>query len=218
MSASLKTPQVNSNSFDPAPAGWSVARCFAIIDLGTHYDQKWDKETHMVRIGFELPNALRDDGKPFAIYCRYTLSHHEKSRLRKDLEAWYGKRFDTNDLNRVGGFDLGKLIGRAAFVNVTHTEDGDNTYANIASIGPLPKDTKCPDAFNDPVVFSLTDFDQAVFDKLTDKTKEQIQKSVEWQKLNAPETGGRAGAKSFADIESDIPFINIGRGISGHSI
>ena len=207
---SLRTPQTNESKFDPAPAGWSIARLFAVIDLGTHFDQKWDKETHLVRLGFELPKALRDDGKPFAIYKRYTLSHHEKSRMRQDLEAWYGKKFDTGALNKAGGFDLAKLIGRTAFVNVTHDESDGNVYANIVAIGPLPQGMNCPSAINPLIIFSLQDFDQKVFDSLTDKTKEQIAASGEYKVLTGQirQPAGRSaqGRGVQPTVDDDVPF------------
>jgi hypothetical protein len=206
--SSLRTPQSNENTFEPAPAGWQIARCFAIIDLGTHFDAKWDKETHLVRIGFELPKTKRNDGKPFAIYKRYTLSHHEKSRLRIDLEAWYGKKFQTGALNKAGGFDLAKLIGRTAFVNITHDEaDNGTVFSNIAAIGPLPEEMTCPEPVNPPVVFSLQEFDQAVFDALTEKTKEQIKESGEYKVMTGeiPDPKTRARSPSFDDLE-EVPF------------
>ena len=203
---SLRTPQTNESKFDPAPAGWNIARLFAVIDLGTHFDQKWDKETHLVRLGFELPKVLRDDGKPFAIYKRYTLSHHEKSRMRQDLEAWYGKKFDTALLNKAGGFDLGKLLGRTAFVNITHDEGDSGTFSNISAIGPLPQGMDCPPAINPLVIFSLQEFDQKVFDTLTDKTQEQIKQSGEYRvmtgQIKAP-PGRGAPARS---VEDDVPY------------
>jgi hypothetical protein len=209
---SLRTPQSNEGGFEPAPHGWHVARCFAVIDLGTHFDQKWDKETHLVRIGFELPKTQRNDGKPFVVYQRYTLSHHEKSRLRQDLEAWYGKKFSTAALNKAGGFDLAKLVGREAFINITHSEtDSGNIFANIAALGPIPEDMECPAAINEPVVFSLQAFEQSVFDSLTDKTKEQIKESGEYRvmtgQLKAPPGKEPAPARgSFDDMDDEIPF------------
>lgn len=206
---SLRTPQTNASKFEPAPAGWHVARCFAVIDLGTHFDAKWDKETHLVRIGFELPSALREDGKPFAIYKRYTLSHHEKSRLRGDLEAWYGMKFNTAKLNEAGGFDLSKIIGRPAFLNIMHEQVEDTTYANIVGIGPLPKNMTCPDPINETILFSLSEFDKAIFDKLSDKTKQQIMESGEYKvmtgQIKAP-PGYTAPAGNFEDMVDDIPF------------
>lgn len=207
--ASLRTPQTSDKSFDPAPAGWSVARCFAVIDLGAHYDAKWEKETRLVRIGFELPKALRTDGKPFAIYKRYTLSHHEKSRLRQDLEAWYGKKFDTAALNKAGGFDLGKLVGRTAFVNITHSDASGTVYANIAAIGPLPENMDCPAQVNDSLVFSLQQFNQDAFDKLSEKTQEFIMESLQYKALfnkAALQTNPTGGGSGFDDMNDDIPF------------
>lgn len=207
--SSLRTPMSNENTFDPAPAGWHVARLFAVIDLGTHFDAVWQKETHLVRLGFELPKTKRTDGKPFAIYKRYTLSHHEKARLRQDLEAWYGKKFSTGALNKAGGFDLAKLIDRTAFVNVTHDEsDNGNVFSNISAIGPLPADMECPPMINKPVVFSLQEFDQAVFDSLTDKTKEQIRESGEYKVMTGEIKAPKAPARTFEEemAEDDIPF------------
>lgn len=206
----LRTPQSNENTFTPAPAGWHIARCFAVVDLGTHFDQKWDKETHLVRIGFELPKTKRDDGKPFSIYKRYTLSHHEKARLRQDLEAWYGKKFQTSALNKAGGFDLAKLIGREAFVNITHDEaDNGNVFANISAIGPLPPDMECPPMINQALVFSLQDFDQEVFNSLTEKTQEQIKESGEYKvmtgQIKSP-AEQRPRRETIEDLDDDIPF------------
>jgi hypothetical protein len=208
--SSLRTPQSNEGGFEPAPAGWQIARCFAVIDLGTHFDEKWDKETHLVRVGFELPKTKRNDGKPFAIFKRYTLSHHEKSRLRQDLEAWYGKKFSTGALNKAGGFDLAKLIGREAFVNITHSEsDNGNVFANIAAIGPLPPDMECPAPINESVVFSLQEFDSDVFATLTEKTQDQIKESGEYKvmtgQIKAPNRQPVA-AGNFSDLDYDIPF------------
>src|SRR5688572_8519061 len=116
----LRTPTTNDREFETVAAGWAVGRCFSVIDLGTHVDPHWDKEIHSVRIGFELPTKLRDDGKPHLIFKKYTLSHHPKSTLRKDLESWYGKTFDTKALNDAGGFDLRVILKRPAFLNITH--------------------------------------------------------------------------------------------------
>lgn len=208
---SFRTPKTNESKFAPAPAGWNVARLFAVIDLGTHFDQKWDKETHLVRLGFELPKALREDGKPFAIYKRYTFSHHEKSRLRQDLESWYSKKFDTAALNKAGGFDLEKLIGRTAYVNITHDESDGTTFANISALGPLPEGMDCPEPINPQVVFNLYEFDQKVFDSLTEKTQEQIKQSGEY-KVMTGQIKAPAGRESempkgtFDDMTDDIPF------------
>jgi len=207
---SLRTPTSNDRSFDPAPAGWAVARCFSVIDLGTHLDAKWDKETHLVRIGFELPACLRDDNKPHLVYKRFTLSHHPKSRLRADLESWYGKKFDTNQLNANGGFEMKRLIDRPAFLNIVHSQGEDTTFANIATIGPMPANMDCPPLTTPKVYFDLSEFNASVFESLPDKTKQQIMQSGEYLvmtgKIQDPRT--RGAQKSAPPDDDDVPYGN----------
>jgi hypothetical protein len=94
------------------------------------------KQQHKVRIVWQIDEAMPDDGKRFIVQKRYTLSLHEKSNLRKELEAWRGRSFTDEEL---AGFDLEKLIGVNCFLNVVHTTKDGKTYANIASIMPLKK-------------------------------------------------------------------------------
>ena len=59
------------------------------------------------------------DGKPFLISRRYSLSLHEKSSLRRDLESWRGRAFTQEELR---GFDLEVLIGVGCLVSVVHEQ------------------------------------------------------------------------------------------------
>ena len=210
----MKTPVNAGTDFELAPTGWQVARCYAVIDLGTHVDEEYGKEIHRIRIYWELPLTKREDGKPFMIASRYTFSHHEKSNLRKMLESWYGKKFDSKKLDEQGGFDMSKILERPAFINVTHSEDG--RFANIGAIGPLPDGMTCPPQVNKTVLFSLAEFDQSVFDGLPQKTKELIMKSGEYLKMTGklpppahktpPELGSFADMMFLTDSPDDIPF------------
>lgn len=199
---SIRTPNSNSKDFEKHPPGMTAARCYQVIDMGSHWDEKWKKTKRLVRIVFES-TRLMSDGRPFSISKRYTLSHHEKSQLRKDLESWYGKAFDTKALDEAGGFDLAKLIGRPALINVVHSENGE--YANIATITPLMEGMPDPTAVNPTLVFSLADFDQAVFDKLSPRLQEFINTSDERNpKKPAVQTTATGGGAPFDD--DDIPF------------
>lgn len=102
---SVKTSN-SGGDFEKAPEGMHVARCVRLIDCGTHLDEKWGKKKRIGWVFFELPNAMmkpNKDGKelPFMVGKRYTLSHNEKALLRQDLESWYGKTFNTVDLDNV---------------------------------------------------------------------------------------------------------------------
>lgn len=127
----------NGATFQPAPAGVHQAVCVDVVDLGV-LDVTWQGQTkrqHKVNLAWQI-NEDRDDGKPFLVFKRYTLSLHEKAGLRKDLESWRGRKFTREEEM---GFDLESIIGANCLLNVTHNEVGDRTYANVVSIMPLAK-------------------------------------------------------------------------------
>lgn len=127
----------DGGNFQPAPAGVHQAVCVDVVDLGilevTYKGET--KRQHKVNLAWQI-NEDRDDGKPFLVFKRYTLSLHEKAGLRKDLESWRGKKF-TRDEEL--GFDVETIIGTNCLLNITHNQQGDKTYANVVSIMPLAK-------------------------------------------------------------------------------
>lgn len=129
----------DGENFDPAPEGVHQAVCVDVIDKGLvetkGFDGKPPKKKHMVSVAWQI-DELRDDGKRFLVYRRYTLSLNEKATLRKDLESWRGKKF-TRDEEM--GFDVETVIGANCMLNVQHNVVGDKTYANVVSVMPLHK-------------------------------------------------------------------------------
>ena len=126
-----------------------------------------------------------EDGRPFVIGRRYTLSSHEKSTLRKDLESWRGKPFKDSDFGSDGDFDIQNVIGAACFLNVVHNENDGKTYANIEAVAALPKGTAPPTLVNESVYLSLEpgEFSADAYERLSDRMKETIAKSPEYQQL-----------------------------------
>jgi hypothetical protein len=127
----------DSKSFAPAPAGVHQGVCVDVVDMGLMKVEFGDavKEQHKVRIAWQV-DELMEDKRRFIVQKRYTLSLHEKSSLRKDLESWRGQPFTDEELK---GFDLEKLLGVNAFLNIVHVVKDGRTYANVASIMPLKK-------------------------------------------------------------------------------
>ena len=125
----------NGKDFAPAPEGVHQAVCVDVVDLGwlevTYAGQTSKK--HKINIAWQIAED-REDGKPYLVFKRYTLSLHEKATLRKDIESWLGKRFGHS-----GGFDVETLIGKNCMLNVTHNPVGDKVYANVVSVMPLHK-------------------------------------------------------------------------------
>lgn len=127
----------SGTTFKPAPAGVHTAVCCDVVDMGllevTYAGQT--KKQHKVRLVWQI-EELMDDGKPFIVQKRYTLSLHEKSNLRLDLQSWRGRAFTDDELR---GFDLEKLIGINCMLNVVHTQKAGETYANVTAVMPLKK-------------------------------------------------------------------------------
>lgn len=119
---------ISAKKYTPAPEGLHQAVCVDVVDLGVVETNFGKKE--MVRIVWEL-SAEMEDGRPFIIGRRYTPSLHEKARLHKDLKAWRGRAFTTEELV---SFDLEKVIGAPCQILVQHEERDGTIYGNIAAI------------------------------------------------------------------------------------
>ena len=126
----------DSTTHAPAPEGVHQAVCVDVIDKGMQPNQfKNGALQHKIDIAWQI-GELRDDGKRFVVYKRYTLSLNEKATLRHDLESWRGKKFTREEEM---GFDVETVIGVNGLINVQHNTKGEKTYANVVSIMPLVK-------------------------------------------------------------------------------
>ena len=168
--------------FEQPPIGTHVARCVKLIDIGTQentYEGKVTRKRQVI-IGWELPNELMTEGeyagKPFAVSRFYTASLGEKANLRKDLANWRGRDFTKEEL---AGFDIKNLLTKACLVSLTPNEKG---RARVTSVIALPKGMGCPTQANPTFYLSLEpdEFDEKVFDSLSDRMKEMIRKSPEY--------------------------------------
>lgn len=119
---------IKQRSYTPAPEGVHAAVCVDVADLGTE-ETPWG-EAHKCRIVWEI-SAKMEDGRPFTINKKYTVSLHEKSNLFKDLKAWRGRAFTAAELD---GFDLEKVLGAPCQLVVTHDEKDGKVYGNISAI------------------------------------------------------------------------------------
>lgn len=123
------------STYTAAPEGLHAAVCVDVVNLGIVAGAYGAK--HKVRIVWQLEAVDDTHGRRFDVARVYTLSLHERAALRKDLESWRGKKFTEVELD---GFDLEKLLGVNAQVNVTHQLSDDGTvYANVSTIVPPMK-------------------------------------------------------------------------------
>lgn len=131
---SINAKKNNSNHEKPA-IGNVQAVCTAVHDIGVQVN-KQGKEYHKVVILWEINQTIKTGeyaGKRMVQSQQYTLSMYENARLRKDLEAWRGKKFKDED--EACSLDLEKLIGANCLLNLQYSDDG--RYVNIAGISPL---------------------------------------------------------------------------------
>lgn len=202
----LVMPKETKSEFELPPAGTHVATCYRVVDLGTQITD-WmgqTKSQHKILIGWEMPDEKMSDGRPFSMQKRYTLSSHEKATLRLHLEAWRGKAFTEEEF---GSFDLGTLIGVSCLLNVKHTTKECKTYADIGGIMKLPKGTPSATLTNASVYFSLDNFEQSVFDSLSDGLRETIMKSPEYRKAKGIGTpAGSSEDDAMYEQYNSVPF------------
>lgn len=208
-------------NYTPTPEGQHIMVCSRIIDLGTQPGSAmYPTPKRKIRIFWELPEERMTytdgDGNeqegPFLHSEQYTVSFHEKANLRKDLESWRGKAFtDADFAGPPDGFHLSKLIGVPAFGQIVHEHKDGKTYANLNSIMKPPK--AMFDQFKGKIegasiFFDLDAYDDAEFDKLSDRVKETVRNSPEYKAL----TGGEPGeytpqSENPGDgIDDEIPF------------
>lgn len=198
------------------PAGNYIARCYSMVHIGT-VDEDIIGETKTLnkcRITWELPGETRvfDQAKgeqPLVISKEYTLSMHEKSNLRRDLESWRGKSF-TDEQAKM--FDITKLLGVPCMLNIIHKtpNKGGNAYAIISNISSLPKGFNCPPQINPTFEWNFEDkFDQIALEAFPDFIKDKIKSSAEYKALqNFPVDlpHSEPAVDDEPETENDLPF------------
>ncbi len=209
-------------NFKRVPPGAYIGRCYALVDLGTQTSdgQYGVKSNAKMQLRWELfgedengqPLTIDIDGKtmPLTISKNYNRSLHEKANLRKDLAAWRGKDFSTEEAK---AFDVAKLQGAYCMVNVTESETNGKTYSNVAGLTPLPgalKNAK-PAPGHDLLTFDLDAPDMAVFNSFHDKLQDVIRLSPEWaaferSRAKAAQPHQHPALVTVGFDDDDIPF------------
>lgn len=199
----LTLGQAKSQSNRPqAPEGNHPSICVQVLDLGTQKGE-WQgkpKLNRKVRISWELPDekAVFDEAKgeqPFLVSRTYNFSVSEKSTFRKDLESWRGRPFTDEELE---SFDIEKLLGVFAMVNIVKNENG---YSDVATVAALPKKMKeiMPKPENKPFYYSIEQGRNDTYKAFPDFLRKMCDECQEWsaeeEAPTEPETG--SGSDDF---------------------
>lgn len=144
----------NSERIPPMPEGMYEAVCTMLIDMGVQNNPRFGTSSRKIRLVWEVLGQtvkIGDQEYPRQISKEFTNSLSDKSNLRKALQSWRGKSFTPQELK---GFDLRKVLGAGAVLQVMHKTGENGDYANIETI--IPMVGKKPPAVK-PVVFDLDD-------------------------------------------------------------
>lgn len=193
----------NGGRSAPLEAGTYPARCVGVIDLGVQHNDFNSKDQEQVRLIFELPTERTEyDGedRPRWLSKAYTASLHEKSTLRKHLEAWRGRAFTAEELM---GFDLRDVLGKPCMVGVKASEKGK---AKLDTVSKVMKGVEVPPQENETLSLDMDDPEGAmkVFQKLPDWMKGEIEKSATWEQVKRGTSGGNW--EEDPDDDGDCPF------------
>jgi hypothetical protein len=192
---------VNNSDFEKPEAGIHRARCYGIVDTGTHKrDTKFgEKFQRLIYLYFELPFCRTEKGDPMMVRQRYALSGHPNAPLVKHLAGWRGKsQLSKAEIQDIA---LEKIVGAPAVLQISHSEDGQ--YTNVESISQFKRDqfgsTPMPEMHNKRLFVSLEkgEFDKAAFDGLHEKLKDWIAESPEYAELFKKPAGAQGRGQSF---------------------
>ncbi len=189
-------------AYELPPEGAHIAVCYESIDFGTQTTKYGDKP--QIRLGFELSEEKMADGRPFQVSRTYnnSIGVSYDSQFKSDLESWRGKRFTAEEL--ADGFDTDRLVGIACVLNIIHKQVGDKTYANISSIGGLPKGMQKPQMINKPLIWNFDKPDRDAFNNLPQWMQELIMRTPEWKEWTSPKE--QVEKKEEPEFDDDIPF------------
>jgi len=121
--------------------------------------------------------------------------------------SWRGKAFTDDELM---GFSLKNVLDKWCMINITHTQKGDKTYANVTGVSAVPaaiKKAGLPEGINTCVFFDIDEPDMEAFETFSDYLKEQITSSPEWQMSQGTTPSLKKSSQSLSDDDDgDIPF------------
>ena len=167
----------------------------AMIDIGLQTNDRFDKTQRKFMMMWTILNEqieINGEMQDRVISKEYTFSLHEKSTLRKDLQAWRGQAFTDEELN---GFDLLNVLNKACQLQIIQEERNGKSYNNIAGIMSLPKGTEIKGVEN-----------AFYFDFETESTWIHYKNIPNWirEKIKKANNYESSGLKSYVDMVEDM--------------
>jgi len=196
------------NSIEPIEAGNHHGVCVAVIDLGTQYNERFQKEQPKVMITWELVDfpIESDNGDGFRLISReYTAVLSEKSNLYADLISWRGRDFTPEELE---GFNVKNVLGANCLVNVVNITKNNKTYSNVTTVAKLPKGMTAKKGTYQ-LIYDMDEDVENIPEGVPDWIKDKIKKSREWIAFANPQDSDEPAVTdedAAANVEDDTPF------------
>jgi len=221
-----KSGQGEGEDFEIQPEGAIPGVLVGMIDLGTQTRTYGGEtsESHQVMLVWELTGepTTKEPTRNHIIGGVYTLSTHEKAKLRISYEKWMGKKFADGEM-----IDYSARLCHPALLTITHGKTSkDRDYAKLEDFGQLPRGLPAPPApKTQPFMWSLTDglylrnkakqFEPAMNADLPEwpwlprvygeKVHEYIAKSKEWREMMSGSTA-KPQRNGKPQEDSGVPF------------
>ncbi len=141
----------------PLEEGIYTGVCSWLIDLGEQMNKQFNKISHKIMLIWDIAGekiTINGDELNRTVNREYSLSLHEKSGLRKDLQAWRGKAFSAEELE---GFNLVNILGKPCQIQIIHEEKDGHKYARIGGIMAMSKGMTMPEGEYPSYIFDLTE-------------------------------------------------------------
>lgn len=187
----------------------------AIVDLGLQKNEKFDKTQRKFMMIWNILNEtieVNGEQLPRQLSKEYSFSLHEKSTLRKDLQAWRGKAFTEEELR---GFNILNVLNVPCQLQVLLEERNGRQYNNIASIMALPKGSQV-EKLKNTYYFDIETIDSWTnWTKIPQWIRDRIKKAENYKSTGLEEyvSGIKEDTKNeqtendmYVSPEDDLPF------------
>lgn len=163
------------------PRGTHVARCVAVVDLGTAPDT-YDEKTTVKRklsLTWEFPKQLIEkDGETFPMQLSrtFTASLFKESAFRGIIDPWLAPTADE-----IKNFNPSILAGKECLVSVIHeTKQSGDTVDKVSSVSSLPDGTNVPETGTEPWEYD-PEKPTVNFDRLREWQQKRVRTSEEYK-------------------------------------
>lgn len=177
----MKLNQTSGNYEISIPEGIHKAVIYSVVDLWTQTIQSaqyGEQKKRQVLISFEIPSIKKVFDKEkgeqaVAISKTYTLSMHEKARLRELANAVKWRQLTEQEADEM---EMSELLGGNVMLTIEHNQ----WYANIKAISKIfDKEILMPT--NTTRLFELENPDIDILQSMHQKLQDKIMNSPEYE-------------------------------------